>query len=200
MKEKIKIDFTHVQCTEDVWIGLQIDEDIIKIDCCRLTLEQIIDLDLVNILGGTKDDGNILDLEYEETRVVNHSLPLIQWSVKENNSITKKFQSIMDKNNAWINIKCIKMKRFKSRSSNDTIAPMGWKSNVRTKKKEYFSFLGARIKINFKSKDKSQEEPSKKGKRKFVIQKIVEEEDDQWEEEEEVKVLLVTMDVQSTLV
>lgn len=61
MHSKIKRAFTHVHCIEDIWIDL-----CTEMDYCRLTLQQIIDLNMVEIPSNfqIKDDGYILDLEY----------------------------------------------------------------------------------------------------------------------------------------
>ena len=63
----MKRTFTHVHFMEDVWIDLRSETNVTRMDYCRLTLQQIIDLDLVPILEGVEDDDMILDLEYHNS-------------------------------------------------------------------------------------------------------------------------------------
>lgn len=67
MKDKIKRPFTQVHHVEDVWIDLCTDKDIRRMDYNRLTLEQIVDLDLADIPQGMVDDEEVLDPIYEPT-------------------------------------------------------------------------------------------------------------------------------------
>lgn len=68
-------EFTHVHCLEDIWVDLRTEEDIRRMDYNRVTLEQIVDLDLTKIPKGMVDDGKILDPEYIEQRVGKAPLP-----------------------------------------------------------------------------------------------------------------------------
>ena len=76
MHSKIKRAFTHVRRIEDIWIDLHTEMDIMKIDYCRITLQQIIDLNIVEIPPSfqIKDDGNILDPEYHQAGVVHNKV------------------------------------------------------------------------------------------------------------------------------
>ena len=66
MNSKIKRAFTHVHHIEDIWIDMRTELDIMKMDYSRLTLQQVIDLNMLEIPFDyqVEDDGNILDLEY----------------------------------------------------------------------------------------------------------------------------------------
>ncbi|XP_057862524.1 uncharacterized protein LOC131070880 [Cryptomeria japonica] len=61
MKEKIKKSFVHVHCIEDIWVDLRTEMEVLKMDYCRLTVEQVIDLNLVDISQGMIDNGDVLD-------------------------------------------------------------------------------------------------------------------------------------------
>lgn len=112
MKDKIKRAFTHVHRLEDIWVDLRSKEDVRKMDYSKLTLEQIVDLDLTKIPKGMVDDEKTLDPKYTEQRVVEAPLPSVQWSQKECTSIFDRFQPILANTNAWLksnNIKTIKI-------------------------------------------------------------------------------------------
>ena len=70
MHSKMKREFTHGHRLEDVWIDLRTEVDIMKIDYCRLTLRNIIELNMVEISPGfqIEDDGMILDPKYHEAQ------------------------------------------------------------------------------------------------------------------------------------
>lgn len=77
MKEKIKRAFTHVHHLEDVWINLCTEEDIRRMHYNRLTLEQIVDLDLTKIPKGMVDDEQILDPEVYRAKSCRSSSSLL---------------------------------------------------------------------------------------------------------------------------
>ena len=68
MNSQIKRAFTHVHRIEDVWIDMQTELDIMKMDYYRLTLQQISDLNMLEnpFDFQIEDDGNILDPEYHQ--------------------------------------------------------------------------------------------------------------------------------------
>lgn len=94
MKDKIKRAFTHVHHLEYIWIDLQ-TKDIYKMDYCRLTVEQNIDLNLTLIIEGVIDDGQISDPEYEEQWVVDASI--LQYSGLIKNQVL----FLTDFNQSW---------------------------------------------------------------------------------------------------
>lgn len=69
MKDKIKRAFTHMHRIEDVWIDLHIEEDIRRMNFSRLTLEQILNFDLTDILEEIEDDEEIVDSIYEQQKI-----------------------------------------------------------------------------------------------------------------------------------
>lgn len=77
MKEKIKKTFIHVHRIEDIWADLRTEKEIRKMDYCRLTAEQIVDLNLMNMPQGMIDDGNVLDPEFVNQNVDEAPLPSI---------------------------------------------------------------------------------------------------------------------------
>ena len=71
--------------------------DIMKMDYCRLTLQQIINLNMLEIPSNLmfEDNGNILDLENHCAGFDKQCPFPIQWQQKEGNSIFDCFQSIL---------------------------------------------------------------------------------------------------------
>lgn len=147
MKDKIKRAFTHVHCLEDIWVDLRTKEDIKRMDYNRLTLEQIIDLDLTKIPEGMVDDGKILDPKYIEQRVVEAPLPSPQWSKKECDSIFDRFQPIFANTNAWLKNNNVKTIKIKGGAEGDSAGPIGRRFEVGIKSKEGASSFGTRIKL-----------------------------------------------------
>ena len=73
--------YTHVHCIEDIWIDMRTKFDIIKIDYYNLTMQQIIDINMLKIPSDfqVEDDGNILDPEFHQVSSDNKCLFPIQW-------------------------------------------------------------------------------------------------------------------------
>lgn len=94
MRNKLKKAYVHVHRIEDIWTDQRTEQDIKKLDYCQLTLDQIQEFNLVDILDDLEEDGNVIDLTYVENKVSSTPLPLIQWSNKESTSIKDRFQSI----------------------------------------------------------------------------------------------------------
>ena len=71
--------------------------DVMKMDYCMLTLQQIIDLNMLEIPLDfqVEDDGNILDPEFHQAGFDKMCPFPIQWQQKEGTSIMDKFQSIL---------------------------------------------------------------------------------------------------------
>lgn len=78
MKDKLKKSYSHVLKVEDIWIDCR-TKDIRKLDYCRLSLDQIINLHLADILEDMEDKDSILDLAYESNNIIETPLPPIQW-------------------------------------------------------------------------------------------------------------------------
>ena len=81
MHSMIKRAFTHVHCIEDIWIDLLTQLDIMRMDYCRLTLQQIIDVNMLEIPSNLliEDDVNILDPEYHRVGFDKQCPFPIQW-------------------------------------------------------------------------------------------------------------------------
>ena len=113
MHSKMKRAFTYVHRMEDVWIDLRNNVHIIRMDFCRLTLRQIIDLDLVPIPEGVEGNDMILDKQFHD-RQLEKLLPIpIQWQQKETILIFDIFQTILMNINSWLktnNLKRIKLR------------------------------------------------------------------------------------------
>lgn len=99
-------------------------------DYCRLTLEQIIDLNLMDIPQGMIDDGNVLDPEYLSRRVEEAPLPLIQWSHKECTSILERFQPVLANTNTWLKGNGVRLIKIKVGREDDSTRPLGRKSEI----------------------------------------------------------------------
>lgn len=96
-----------------------------------------------------KDDGNVLDLAYIDNKVSSTPLPLIQWSQKVCTSIKDRFQSILMNTNVWISSKGIPLKPFSSGFDDDIVGPMGRRSEIRTKNKQYPTTPSKASKLKF---------------------------------------------------
>ena len=68
MNSQIKRAYTHVHRIEDIWIDMRTELDIMKTDYCRLTFQQIIGLNMLEIPPDfqVEDDGNILDPKFHQ--------------------------------------------------------------------------------------------------------------------------------------
>lgn len=116
-------------------------------DCCMLTLEQVIDLNLVDIPKGMIDDGNVLDPEYVTWRVDEAPLPLIQWSHKEFTSILERFQPILANTHTWLKGNGVRLIKIKVGKEDDSMGPLGRKYEIQIDNKEGASSSGMRIKL-----------------------------------------------------
>lgn len=132
---------------EDIWVDLRTEAKVLKMDYCRLTIEQIVDLNLVDIPQGMIDDGHILDPEYTSRRVEEASLPLIQWSHKECISILDRFQAILANTNTWLKSNAVRLIKVKVGKEDDSTGPLGRKSEIQIDNKEGASSSGTRIKL-----------------------------------------------------
>lgn len=102
VKRKIKKGHSHVHWFEDIWVECIDEEDIQRMDLCRLTMEQIRDLGLEDFPEDFEDLSDILDSAYHEKEIAHKSLPLIQWSKKENISIWKRLAPILYNTSEWL--------------------------------------------------------------------------------------------------
>lgn len=98
-----------------------------RMDFSHLTLEKIENLDFAKILMTMEDTDDIVDPTYFEWKIVDSPLPSIQWSEKENKSITQRISPILANTNAWLLKKKIRMKQLptSSRDDDNSDAPVG---------------------------------------------------------------------------
>lgn len=101
MNRKLKKDHHHVYCFEDIWVECRDEDDIQRMEFCRLTMEQIKDLGLANIPEDFEDLGDIINSAYEEEEIANKPLPLVQWSKKEIISIREILAPILHNTSEW---------------------------------------------------------------------------------------------------
>lgn len=149
MKNKFKNNYTNVHRIEDVWIYCRIEEDIQRMDYCCLTVEQIENFYLVEVLKDLEEDRDILDPTYEKDNIIGLPLPLIQWSKKENTSLRARFQGILNNTSVWLNLHGVQLKPFQAESFEEEDAgPKGKFSKLRTKnRQEPIDFKGPRFKF-----------------------------------------------------
>lgn len=98
-----------------------------------MTVEQIENFGIVDVSDDLEEDGDILDPLYENNEVSSTPLPLIKWSQKECIFIRERFQSILKNTNIWLYLHGVPLKLFSSSSDDDTVGPMGKRSEIRTK-------------------------------------------------------------------
>lgn len=161
MNPQIKRAFTHVHHIEDVWIDMRTELDIMKMDYCRLTLQQIIDLNMLKIPSDflIKDDGNVLDTEYHQASFDKRCPFPIQWHQKEGTSILDRFQSILANTNKWLKMKGLKKVNPKLGLDCGNFGPPGRKLQLEIIGKDGAS-SDAKKSLKFKLKGKKESKSS----------------------------------------
>lgn len=70
IKNKIIKNYTHIHEIEDVWVDCRTEEDVRKMDQCRLIVEQIENFDLADVPEDLEEDGDIIDPAYEKKKLL----------------------------------------------------------------------------------------------------------------------------------
>lgn len=149
-------------------------------DFNRLTLEQIENLDLEKIPMTMEDTDNIIDPIYYEKKIVDSSLPPVQWSKKERKSITKRVAPILANTNAWLIKKNLRMKQLpaSSRDDDNSDGPIGKTATVETRTKSRVDPQALSSALVIQSKGKGPKikftvKGSKKGESSLAVQEAV---------------------------
>lgn len=136
MKRKIKKSHRHVYRIENIWVDYKDEEDIRKMDYCRLTVEQISDPGLANLLRNFEDPRDVLNADYDEKEIERKPFPLIQWPSKGNTSIRKRLTHILSNTRKWLQRKGIQFKPFKTNFESEVSkGEASRKQELRTKNK-----------------------------------------------------------------
>ena len=154
INSQIKKAYTHVHRIEDIWIDMRTELDIMKMDYCKLILQQIIDLNMLEIPPNfqVEDDGNILDPEFHQAGF-NRMCPFpIQWQQKEGTSMLDRFQSILANTNKWLKSKGLKRVNPKMGLDCGSFGPPGRKSQLEITGKDGASYSNIKNTLKFKLK------------------------------------------------
>ena len=124
--------YTHVHHIENIWIDMRTELDIMKMDYCKLTLQQIIDLKMLQIPSDfqVEDDGDILDPEFHQAGFDKNCPFPIQWQQKKGKSIMDRFQSILVNTNKRSKSKGLKRVNLKMGLDCGSFGPPGRKSQL----------------------------------------------------------------------
>lgn len=154
MNSQMKRAYTHVHRIKDIWIDMRTKLDIMKMDYCRLTLQQIIDLNMLEIPSyfQVEDDGNILDPEFHQAGFDKNCLFPIQWQQREGTSIMDKFQPILVNTKKWLKSKGLKRVNPKMGLDCGSFGPPGRKSQLKITGKDGASSSNAKGSLKFKLK------------------------------------------------
>lgn len=193
IKNKLKKSYTHAHWVEDIWIDCRIEEDIRRLDYCCLILEQIENQNIIDIPQDLGDDRVFLDPAYENNKVVDSPLPLIQWSQKENTLIRTRFQSILANTNVWLTQKVIQYKYFQTGSEDDTTWLVGKTSKLRTKNRQdtivpkapKFKFIFGKGKDKIQGESSTQDTQTQDEDEEELLEEEIEHEGEELEKEQE---------------
>ena len=103
-----------------------------KMEYYRLTLQQIIDLNMLEIPSDfqVEDDSDILDPEFRQASFDKKCRFPIQWQQKEDTSIMHRFQSVLVNTNKWLKNKGLKRVNPEMGLDCGSFGPPGRKSQL----------------------------------------------------------------------
>lgn len=119
VRKKLQKGHKHRYRFEDIWADCRDEEAIRKIDYCRLTVQQIIDLGVVDLPEDFTDPGDIMNAAYDEQEIAKKPLLAIQWSKKESVSIRERLAPILSNIAEWLHKHDFEMKTFRTNSEGE---------------------------------------------------------------------------------